>query len=757
MKTLLKYIFNSDTFSESGNLSESFRILYEKEFIDENEREDFDVIKKRIITKVSAFDPYSFIILSCNEANSIVYGGLIGDWYENSKTIHLTYIVVNKDYRGKNIGRDLVKIGLEKIKQIIRLEKGVVLKNVFFETNIPGKTKIDNFDIGDRLKIFSRLGAKWIDIPYVQPALDKKKETVKNLFLCVFPELIKNDNFLKEVSVKKSQTIDFLYDLYKGLGVEVPELDSDFKLMVDALKDESVNLKRIPIKESNSYVFNKCAVAFHFIQSPGSYDDNNNKQLHCCHFHSYETDLLNFRYQSIPPFHTHLELSTAENIMEISFPDIYHYTSEGRVETVYCTTPLIKSRYSLSYTWFNNSKTRIWHLVLSPLPEAGFTEHDLIKLATVFGSRQEESDLLINTRFLKNGQSFDTIADLVASHTDGLKNCLIKSGTGVVEIESTEITTGMKKPILLMNDIFKYLTLLRTGESSLMNIEKKIKSEDNPIDFLKIICGILLGIFDFERMGIEEIEDTLNPIEASDSYFTTLSRGNLMCIGKEEDLLKQGAESFGINPYLLIPSSVLVYNEYILMSSKLKLDITLNHEHFFRIKKAKPKLNNQLNGKQLTSEFSVYKNQNNLFEKIYMPGFIEDNIKENRSVSLKKLNDIKENVEHNLNKNLLENVFHYPSEKLIMENGYKQRQLNDVKSDVKLKLKELADVIDTKNGIRDGKIRGLNAALLAFISCLTFQPILKEFGLELSLQVIILAAITVAFTGLVFILALRQK
>jgi len=48
---------------------------------------------------------------------------------------------------------------------------------------------------------------------------------------------------------------------------------------------------------------------------------------------------------------------------------------------------------SVSYSNIENSENTIWHLTVAPEENQYFTECDMIKLTSMFGSSQEESKL----------------------------------------------------------------------------------------------------------------------------------------------------------------------------------------------------------------------------------------------------------------------------------------------------------------------------------------------------------------------------
>jgi len=318
----LNYIFDESTLAANEDHLLAFRQLFESAFPDDNEREDFSAITRRVVTEPIGDEPHTFIILSTEDSGFEVKvtGGLIADWYANCTAIHLTYIAVDPSARGKNIAKSLIREGIKEIKVIIREVWEAVLTTVFFESNIPWEQGNDSFSKTARLTIFHRLGAKWIKIPYVQPPLDISKNKVKTLFLLVFP-----DNETSDGTVTRKETVDFLGRLYKGLGITDPSDDPDFRPMEDALlnisdEDDNLFLADIP-GEFPRYRYKKVSVTWHFVENQAQKSEICEENKFCETFCSYEKDLMNFQGQQHPPFSTKLITKCEDAPAKIKFPD----------------------------------------------------------------------------------------------------------------------------------------------------------------------------------------------------------------------------------------------------------------------------------------------------------------------------------------------------------------------------------------------------------------------------------------------------
>ena len=240
----MKLIFDLNSYVKNKGLIDDFEQIYNAGFPDVNEREDLSVIIKRVTNKKKELEPYTIILIS--SIDSVVVGGLIADWYDKSKSIHLTYLIIDEKFRKQGLGKELIIKGIKLIKDSIRKEGGIEIKNVFFESNNPEQTKRENdsFDPYTRLKIFSSLGAKWIDIPYVQPALDIKKKSVDNLMLLSFSQFNNNIN-----TIPVNDIMAFLEDLYAGLGVKDLIHNKDLQNIKSKLKRSKDDFGNIELKK----------------------------------------------------------------------------------------------------------------------------------------------------------------------------------------------------------------------------------------------------------------------------------------------------------------------------------------------------------------------------------------------------------------------------------------------------------------------------------------------------------------------------
>ena len=217
-----------------------FEKIYEAEFPDDDEREPLETILNRVKGMRSVTDPRTFILICDNGQLDKVIGGVVGDYYLKSRCIHLTYIFIDSGYR--NIGAwTAIKKSVGDTIDLLETLHQVEFDYIFFEANMPEKTVIDSFDPLSRLKIFSRLNAYLVDLPYFQPALCKKSREVSNLYLLCIPRNEKDPS-----CIDRNVVFDFLFELYKSLNIGNPLNDNSFKHMLGYV-DKTADPQKIPL------------------------------------------------------------------------------------------------------------------------------------------------------------------------------------------------------------------------------------------------------------------------------------------------------------------------------------------------------------------------------------------------------------------------------------------------------------------------------------------------------------------------------
>lgn len=119
--------------------------------------------------------------VAIDEADVIV-GGIIGDWFADSRVMLMSYLAARPGLRGHGIGKRLVADALP----VWMSDFGAVLAVAEVEDPRFYENDEDHGDPKARLRLYAGLGAKILRMPYFQPALSAEQSRVRNLFLMVF-------------------------------------------------------------------------------------------------------------------------------------------------------------------------------------------------------------------------------------------------------------------------------------------------------------------------------------------------------------------------------------------------------------------------------------------------------------------------------------------------------------------------------------------------------------------------------------------
>ena len=605
----MEIIYTAESFHLHEEKIRKFKQLYYDAFPDDNEREDFDIISKRIQEKTFQEDSKTFLILDG-------ISGLIAEYYPSCRCLLYTYIVVNDSDRGKGIARKMMtNQGLNGILKIIKSETGHDILAIFFESNNPSMTHYDSFDSVERLLIFKRLGAKFIDIPYVQPSLGTGKSKVNNLLLFTLP--IDNHDIVETEII-----ISFLRSFYKELGIFNPDEDDDFLKMKRSLIGKYFPLSEIPTNEKNEFCFSKVSIAIH-IPINKKFKVNGD----CRKYSSFETDLFSYQYQKkgAKPFRNYCLNANNPTLVDVIFPEKILFQSEGRIETLLRNTD--ENERTVSIKIYVSLSSFDKHSVLSIIiqPVSTFTEYDIIKISTLFGSKQENCnpELL----FRKQGEKPVKISDFINNE---VRLQILKNKEHIIYddvnfemlfSETNKITTGT---INLYFDS-KFNTEKDKSIKEFFNLIHGVqhKTEKNTMYLSEVykkfarlsnvLCGIALGIFDFKRMEYDEFSDTLSPILSDKESFIVMNRGILLQAYTGEET-KSTFNTIGSDPYLIIPSVLLASREFILNKAIDILQKTLS---------GKPGINTlrriieevKLVAQNTNSGLFQYKNEKTIYQK----------------------------------------------------------------------------------------------------------------------------------------------
>lgn len=550
---------------DGTNLNQYEQLLLEYEqrifvsaFPDPDERESF---VDDIIPRIKGSDNpllCTFCVLATDD-NSTIVGGLVADWYPKCEAMELIYIAVDPTKRESKIGGNLLNNGIELIKSALEQRKES-LQAIFLEIDIP-TTVLDAANSMDpiaRLKVWDAWGAKRIPINYTQPPLSKGKQPVSNLMLmCLTGHGTDIEEFIPTELLK-----NFLTDFYKGLEAETSEYLEKMCEDIDIISTED-GVEICPLKEIPHAKISNSVVTTHFsvLGTPKvSLPDI------CNSFNSYECDLMNYTNQKNRPFKTKF-VKLLKNV-EIQMPAFYCYTSEGITNYRLSLNTELKADISISMSIAADKDIHpIAHVTILPCEDEKFNNLDYIKLITNFGSKQEQYQASSQILFKYSGKYLTyeellrsilkmDVADKIEIVGEGASQFDIK---GIEPFEDGEYEKGDF-------DVEDFFTTRFEPEGEIKN------SLVN-----RMLCGLILGIFDYDRMNEAEIEDTIRPIvKASDSFFVAC-RGHIFKIEVAENAVSDEYAKILISPYLLVPSTTLAFNGLALLECERLIKDATQH------------------------------------------------------------------------------------------------------------------------------------------------------------------------------------
>lgn len=527
-------------------------------FPDPDERESFadDIIPRIKDSNNPLLRSYCVLVL---DENNQAIGGLVADWYPKCKSLELIYITVDPSRREAKIGGNLLNKGIELIQSALR-EREEATEAIFLEVDIP-TTVLDapnSMDPISRLKVWDAWGAKRIPINYTQPPLSEGKQPVSNLMLmCLTGHGTGIEEYIPTDLLK-----NFLTDFYIGLEAEDSEFLEKMCEDIDIISTED-GVEICPLKEIPHAKISNSVITTHFSVLGTT---NVNLPDICNSFNSYECDLMNYTNQNNRPFKTKF-VKLLKNV-EIKMPAFYCYTSEGITNYRLSLNNTLQADLSISMSIAADKDIHpIAHVTILPCEEETFNNLDYIKFITNFGSKQEQYQASSTILFKHNDRylTFEELLKVILKMEEAGK--VIMVGEGATQFDITGI------------EPFEHLEY----EEGDFDVEDFFSTRFEPEGEIKnslvnrMLCGFILGIFDYNRMNEAEIEDTIRPIvKASDSFFVAC-RGHIFKIEVAENSVSDEYAKILISPYLLVPSTTLAFNGLALLECERLIKDAIQH------------------------------------------------------------------------------------------------------------------------------------------------------------------------------------
>lgn len=571
----------------SNPLLTGFISIYMDSFPEPAERESPSEWTGRALAEPPAPQPKTFIFVigkDLESAQPIVYGGAVAEFYRRSECALLSYVAIGRDYRGRGYSNRLLAFVQNEISREAK-RCGKTLKALFAECHPPTNGGPDSMSPTARLKIFTSLGFRWLDLPYLQPKLNGGSTArVSNLLLLAKPHHAESAQ-----AISASLLNLYLTEFYDALEPEW-RTDQDAALreaLAAALSRrphppshtpaplDGIPLKAPPIMEEPVFDFSSgCAFTLHFVQRSyrSAMPSASTATPHACpFFSSFELDLLAYKFQLTPPFVSkcvELDSSVAPpSSVWIHFPPSVIYTTEGRTTTLYCNESVKQFRILLSQTFFRESGITVHHLSFVPEEDTAFTEYDIIKLTCLYGGIQENVNLRNQIKFSfskspaasKDALSIKQLIALLTRQTFALDNLQPQAGTIQIDLAACRL------PVWPDDRLRKPFDTASPEER--MNCFSELFEQARPLPHsrcLMALTGIITGIFDFERMSFAEFRDTFEPTVMRDGTFIKVHRATLVSLRFGDELLERCRDKCGASPYVLLPHALILHNSEIL-------------------------------------------------------------------------------------------------------------------------------------------------------------------------------------------------
>jgi hypothetical protein len=590
-------------------LFEDFVALYRTEFTDPSERENPAAWHARL-QDAAAPEPRMYITLACSAElaqPSRVLGGIAYEYYRESRCALVTYLLVSQQARHKGHGARLLAAARERLQRDAGTDD--TPHAIFAEAEIPDRLAdaVPRQAARQRLAILAALGARKVAVEYVQPELQAGNGRARHLMLLQLPG--------HAYPLTAHDLGAFLSELYRSLGIARPEQDADYRISVRGLADRVATLRL----EAPVLKLEHASLCLHHIVRDASplLPDQGEPLEPCPIIGSMERDLLSLSYQDNPELvtycHSHGEQHDPTDIdyaelVEVEFPEVTTYYSEGRVEQRYCGSTRRALRVYLSQTIFPEARLSIWHVTLRPAPGEWLDELDLIKLIHLYDGRTESTGLHQRIVFHAGRERIGGVEALLR-HTAKRWHCDPKASTrpsaGTIQLVDPTIASDAVSS-QLFGAAWLYPAADPAREQRCQEIARQVEQRGAVGRRLLALCGIITGIFDFEQIDGGEALDTLVPTYAHHGVFARIDRRTLLQISSADRSLQTVLTTVGVSPYLIIPHALLIFDDHLTQQAHAAAEVVLRESapSLAALESAREEMNRNLRGLWLSNVFN---------------------------------------------------------------------------------------------------------------------------------------------------------
>jgi len=191
----------------------------------------------------AATDPDSdtHVLVALDPADEVV-GGIVGEWFAECRVLLVSYVAIAPGLRGDGIGRRLIT---ESLAQWWSLLEPLLILGEVEDPRIHPATEYG--DPVARLRLYDRLGALILPLPYFQPAIHEDSDRVRDLFLMVFAA---DASYWSSGNVEASVVLSFLEQNLLACEGHINPNDEEIR----ALRAAVDRTGRIPMLDPQQYL-----------------------------------------------------------------------------------------------------------------------------------------------------------------------------------------------------------------------------------------------------------------------------------------------------------------------------------------------------------------------------------------------------------------------------------------------------------------------------------------------------------------------
>jgi hypothetical protein len=502
-----------------------------------------------------------------------VVGGVAAEYYRDARCILVSYLYVEdqKRLRHRGHGRALLREA-EHACQTLGPVQAVFAEVEWPELLFAAQPGADLRQARGRLHFFARVGARVLNLDYVQPALDPAKRPVPYLRLLVLSSAfgLRRDGYDRLAAAVRG----FLREFYAALSEET-DGQPDHETLAILLAQTARRPLTMPLPALRAH---DAGVCLHFVDTldVASADDRDVVEFvrtsTCPVLHSMESDLLSRMHRAARVFRTvcltkALDDEPAERDqgvkVEIEFPARLTFRSENRTEERWWPLRRRAARAYLALTLFLDTGAMVWHLTLRPAAPGSSEDTDWF----------DELDLVSLLRLAADGIDPERVripgagGGAETSLIDGLRFIVAgappgrRDARGLLEAVAAITHARFKNPLPRATSAPVAATVQLLG-ANVRTSEDVVAIQD--ARERNAVCGMVTGILDFDEIDEAEARDTLTPSAELDDALLTVHRESLVYVAEADRAARTTQRTVGVSPYLIVPFAVVLHDEWLL-------------------------------------------------------------------------------------------------------------------------------------------------------------------------------------------------